>query len=477
MLESMVRMECGDRPAGGAARPARGARRYPRSSSPLRPDPSGARSHLCRNGAHTLPERAVRWCPRWRAAEHGPELVTSGTPRGIVGPCSLPRVSLDPPARRWLRAMRRLAAAPPICATVQEEAPDERALIKAAMATLRSRRVTEADRDEAIEALLELGAEGPRLPGPARCEGLQGRREGQRQAHRRGALRLRQGGRRGPEGPPRPQGARGDRRTPGGDPRGGARQGPHQGAHQVDLRPGPRSPPGAAHRATRAGLGARRGALRALGRVPRRTGHGGEVVPDLRARARGPGGRRAHARPRVSRLPLAPARDAEAASNSSELRAWLATPMGEADQRVFAANRELAGTIDDQELAGIFEHNRRRVLIGLGAQRIDVKLCDAGRGHSKDMEELGSSPTSHPSRERRPPDSARPSRGPRAAPRTSRWGCAPAATRSSAGGTAPGTTATCSAASPASASAGTGCTGPRCSVETVRAAQRSCRAT
>mgnify|MGYP007000079022 CR=1 len=34
---------------------------------------------------------------------------------------------------------------------------------KAAMATLRSRRATEGDRDEAIEALLELGAEGPRL--------------------------------------------------------------------------------------------------------------------------------------------------------------------------------------------------------------------------------------------------------------------------------------------------------------------------
>lgn len=69
--------------------------------------------------------------------------------------------------------------------------------------------------------------------------------------------------------------------------------------------------------------------------------------------------------------------------------AWRATPMGSGDPRVLDANLALASEIDAEELAGIRAHNRRRILIGLHAQLIDVKLCAAGRGHSQDMEERG----------------------------------------------------------------------------------------
>lgn len=282
-------------------------------------------------------------------------------------------------------------AAPPTCVAVQEDAPDERALIKAAMATLRSRRATEGDRDEAIEALLELGAEGPRLLAQHAAKACKAaaKDNGKRidaalSAFDKGAAALLK--------------VRLDRKAR-------AEIDEHRavilaGARDKSLtkaRIKSSSDPALARLeelltvrpvqvwereeelferwdACLAGLDAEAEWFRTF-----------ERARDA-LEASGPKGPR-----QASRLkaPPAPARDAEAALELLELRAWLATPMGEADQRVFAANRELAGTIDDQELAGVFEHNRRRVLIGLGAQRIDVKLCDAGRGHSKDMEERG----------------------------------------------------------------------------------------
>ena len=72
--------------------------------------------------------------------------------------------------------------------------------------------------------------------------------------------------------------------------------------------------------------------------------------------------------------------------------AWLAvlaTPMSDRDRGVFEENRTLAAELGAEEAAGILHHNRIRVELGLHAQAIDLKLCEAGRGHSKDMHDLG----------------------------------------------------------------------------------------
>ena len=65
-----------------------------------------------------------------------------------------------------------------------------------------------------------------------------------------------------------------------------------------------------------------------------------------------------------------------------------AIPMNESDRRVLRENEGLAAEIDAQEAAGILELNLIRIRCGLNALRIDTKLCEAGRDHSKDMKEL-----------------------------------------------------------------------------------------
>lgn len=65
-----------------------------------------------------------------------------------------------------------------------------------------------------------------------------------------------------------------------------------------------------------------------------------------------------------------------------------AIPMREGDRRVLRENEQLADEIDEQEAAGILELNLIRIRCGLNALRIDTKLCEAGRDHSKDMKEL-----------------------------------------------------------------------------------------
>lgn len=66
----------------------------------------------------------------------------------------------------------------------------------------------------------------------------------------------------------------------------------------------------------------------------------------------------------------------------------LATPMTDRDRETLAANRGLRGEILPEEYAGILEHNQIRIRLGLHAQRVDPKLCAAGRDHSTDMKTL-----------------------------------------------------------------------------------------
>jgi hypothetical protein len=67
--------------------------------------------------------------------------------------------------------------------------------------------------------------------------------------------------------------------------------------------------------------------------------------------------------------------------------ARLATVMPERDRSTFLANEQLFPQLDPEEAAGVLELNRIRVRAGLAAVRLDLKLCDAGRGHSTDMVE------------------------------------------------------------------------------------------
>lgn len=65
--------------------------------------------------------------------------------------------------------------------------------------------------------------------------------------------------------------------------------------------------------------------------------------------------------------------------------ARLATVMPDKDRKTILANEADLTQLDEQEAAGILQLNRMRVRAGLSALRVDLKLCDAGRGHSADM--------------------------------------------------------------------------------------------
>ena len=71
---------------------------------------------------------------------------------------------------------------------------------------------------------------------------------------------------------------------------------------------------------------------------------------------------------------------------------WLCTlalPMTPQDRKVLIANRALTGQLDAEEALGVLDLNCLRLLLGLNALSIDVKLCDAARDHSNDMRTLG----------------------------------------------------------------------------------------
>lgn len=71
---------------------------------------------------------------------------------------------------------------------------------------------------------------------------------------------------------------------------------------------------------------------------------------------------------------------------------WLCTlalPMTAQDRKVLVANRALTGQLDAEEALGVLDLNCLRLLLGLNALSIDVKLCDAARDHSNDMRTLG----------------------------------------------------------------------------------------
>ncbi len=71
------------------------------------------------------------------------------------------------------------------------------------------------------------------------------------------------------------------------------------------------------------------------------------------------------------------------------LTSLLALAPSDADRRVLIENAETAPKIQPEEARGIRRLNLIRLLAGLKPLRIDVRLCDASRDHSKDMVEKG----------------------------------------------------------------------------------------
>ncbi len=71
-----------------------------------------------------------------------------------------------------------------------------------------------------------------------------------------------------------------------------------------------------------------------------------------------------------------------------ELAARLAMPIDQSARAVLAANEKIAVKMDAEEAKGMLACNLTRILLGLNPCAIDLKLCDAGRDHSHDMETL-----------------------------------------------------------------------------------------
>jgi uncharacterized protein YkwD len=70
-----------------------------------------------------------------------------------------------------------------------------------------------------------------------------------------------------------------------------------------------------------------------------------------------------------------------------EVAAIMGLPMGQGDRRTMLANLSLASELQREETLGIRDLNRMRAMLGIGVLATDVKLCEAARGHSQDMNE------------------------------------------------------------------------------------------
>jgi hypothetical protein len=67
----------------------------------------------------------------------------------------------------------------------------------------------------------------------------------------------------------------------------------------------------------------------------------------------------------------------------------LAMPMRDSDRKILEKNHALAAEIAATEAEGVFLLNLLRLRLGLTSLRLDPLLCEAARGHSKDMSDLG----------------------------------------------------------------------------------------
>lgn len=76
-------------------------------------------------------------------------------------------------------------------------------------------------------------------------------------------------------------------------------------------------------------------------------------------------------------------------AGEEELAAKMTMPMDDAARATLAENGKLIGQIETEEARAILACNLMRQLLGLEVLKIDLKLCEAARDHSKDMATLG----------------------------------------------------------------------------------------
>jgi uncharacterized protein YkwD len=74
--------------------------------------------------------------------------------------------------------------------------------------------------------------------------------------------------------------------------------------------------------------------------------------------------------------------------SEEETAASLAIPQDPRTRSILAMNVKLAENLDPEEARAILELNLSRTLLGLPALAIDLRLCEAAREHSQDMERL-----------------------------------------------------------------------------------------
>ena len=60
-----------------------------------------------------------------------------------------------------------------------------------------------------------------------------------------------------------------------------------------------------------------------------------------------------------------------------------AMPIPPAARNTLEGNFAISDKLEPEEAAGILDLNRIRLLLGMNALAIDLKLCEAARGHSK----------------------------------------------------------------------------------------------
>lgn len=84
--------------------------------------------------------------------------------------------------------------------------------------------------------------------------------------------------------------------------------------------------------------------------------------------------------------PVAPA--ATAVDDDLELWSLTALPLGARDVKALETNASLRGEIDPEEYRGTLALNRIRIVLGLPALTVDLKLGNAARDHSGDMKKL-----------------------------------------------------------------------------------------
>ena len=81
--------------------------------------------------------------------------------------------------------------------------------------------------------------------------------------------------------------------------------------------------------------------------------------------------------------------DAERIDEAVQLATFAGLAMATKDKKALEANEAIRSSTPHQEYLGVLDLNEKRYLLGLPMLRIDEKLSDASRDHSKDMHTMG----------------------------------------------------------------------------------------